>query len=277
MSKYKEHVKELKGPDQFQVQVMTWMDWATKNVKLLGFVVAPLAIIAIGWFSYQYASNKARDSRLVELGKAEIVYEGEQRKANDARQVILKKAEALTPPAPAKAAGDKSPPPAADPKIAAEKAELSKQAEAIKADHKDSTGEFLAFYKKYENTPEGWMSGMTAARLLLEQDKLTEARPILENVLAKSKDSTFYQTQARLALIGVLEEQGEYDRGLTELDALDKVIDKELKPKVLLARGRLQMLKNAKADAKATFNTLIENHGQSPEAQKARSIEALLN
>jgi hypothetical protein len=37
------------------------------------------------------------------------------------------------------------------------------------------------------------------------------------------------------------------------------------------------MLKNSNADAKATFNALIEAHGTSPEAQKARSIQSLLN
>ena len=92
---------------------------------------------------------------------------------------------------------------------------------------------------------------LEGALKILEKDKLPEARPILENVLAKSTSSPFYQTQARLALISVLEEQGEYDTALTQLDQLDKVIDKDLKPKVLLAKGRLQLLKNAKADAKA--------------------------
>ncbi len=273
-SNYKEHVKSLKGPDQFQVRVMTWLDWAAKNVKLLGFVVVPLALIAGGWFGYQYLQNQRRDARLEELGKAQVVYEGEQRKAGDARLVITKKIEALD----AKAKPDKDgKAPAVDPKDQAEKDALTKQAEAIKADHAESTTQFLAFYKKYETTPEGWMAGMTAARLLLEKEKLAEARPILENVMVKSTESQFYQTQARLALIGVLEEQGEYDSALTQLDGLDKVIDKDLKPKVLLARGRLQLLKNAKADAKATFTTLIETHGTSPEAQKARSIQALLN
>jgi len=46
---------------------------------------------------------------------------------------------------------------------------------------------------------------------------------------------------------------------------------------VLLARGRIQMLKNARDEAKQTFSMLIENHGASPEAQKARSMQALLN
>lgn len=273
-SKHKEHVKSLKGPDQFQVQVMSWLDWAAKNVKLLGFVVVPLAVIALGWFGYQYMENQRREGRLVELGKAQITYDTEQRKASDARQEILKKVEALDKQA--KPDKDGKVPPA-DPKVQAEKDALTKQAEAIKADHAQSTTEFLAFYKKYEGTPEGWMAGMTASRLLLEKEKLAEARPILENVLAKSTSSPFYQTQARLALIGVLEEQGEYDAALAQLDQLDKVIDKDLKPKVLLAKGRLQLLKNAKADAKATFSTLIEAHGASPEAQKARSIQALLN
>ena len=149
--------------------------------------------------------------------------------------------------------------------------------EDIKADHTKSIGLFAEYFKKHEATPEGWMAGMTNARLLTEQEKVAEAKPVLENVVKLSKESNFYQTQSRLALIGVLEELSDFDGALAQVDALDKTVDADLKPKILLAKGRLQMLKNSNADAKATFNTLIETHGTSPEAQKARSIQSLLN
>jgi predicted negative regulator of RcsB-dependent stress response len=118
---------------------------------------------------------------------------------------------------------------------------------------------------------------MTAAKLYIDSEKYQEAKPLLEEVLAKSKAAPFYQVQARFALVGVAEELGDFDRALEETLALEKLVDKEMLPKVLLTRGRLQMLKNAKDDAKATFAQLIEAHGTTPEAQKARSIQGLLN
>ena len=118
---------------------------------------------------------------------------------------------------------------------------------------------------------------MTAARLYVDDEKFQEARPLLETVLNKSVKAPFYQVQARLAIIGLLEELGDFDKALEETAALETRAEKELLPKVLLTRGRLQMLKNAKEDAKATFAKLIETHGATAEAQKARSIQSLLN
>ena len=118
---------------------------------------------------------------------------------------------------------------------------------------------------------------MTAARVLIDQNKAAEAQPILEGILTKSKDNRFYQAQTRLTLIGLLEQSGDYDKALGQVDALDKAVGAELKPLVLLTRGRLQLLKNDKATAKTTLNQLIDSYGTSTEAQKARTMLALLN
>lgn len=273
----KEQLKSLKQPDQFQVKAMAFMDFLLKNTKVLGGVVAIVAVVMGGVYAVRGFKNKARDSRLVELGKVQLVYEGEQKKVQTEREAIQKQIEAaeagqkkIVTPADL---GD----PVKDPKVTATVEALTKKAEAIKGDHTESSRQFQEFYKKYDSTPEGWMAGMQAARLIIDQEKPAEAASLLESVLEKSKDNQFYQVQARLALISVLEDQGNYDKALSEVDALDKVVDKEMKPRVLLAKGRIQLLKNQKPEAKATFNSLIEQHGASPEAQKARSIESLFN
>ncbi len=276
----KDQLKSLKQPDQFQVKAMAFMDFLLKNTKVLLAVVATAAVVVGGVYAVRGFQNKARDSRLEDLGKVQLVYEAEQKKAQTEREGIQKQIEALeakqkpaVPVDPAKPA----PPPAKDPKVTAEVEGLQKKAETVKADHAESAQKFQEFYRKNDASPEGWMAGLQAARLVVDLGKPAEAAPLLESVLEKSKGSQFYQVQARLALISILEDQGNFDKALAEVDSLDKLVDKEMKPRVLLAKGRIQLLKNQKTEAKATFNSLIEQHGASPEAQKARSIEALFN
>lgn len=279
---YKEQKKAMKQPDEFQKKGILFLDWLMKNTNKLIYVAVPVVLVFAASAAYKYIQEERRNDRLEELGKVQVIYEAEQRAAFKQRQDIAKQIEDIEKklnPAPAAGAdpAKPAPAPAQDPKLIAEKETLEKKMEDIQADHQQSTAKFLEFFKKYENTPEGWMAGMTAARLLAEQKKVAEARPVLETVIDKSKDSRFYQTQARLSLIGILEELGDFDAAMTHVDSLEKTVDADLKPKILLAKGRLQMLKNAKDDAKATFNSLIESHGASPEAQKARSIQSLLN
>lgn len=269
-STHKEQVKKLKSADPIQVMLNNTLAWLLQNTRIVVIAFVPIIIGVAGFFAWKYVQNNRRNARVEELGRVEVVYEGEQRQANDEREALMKKVEAL----------DKAPataPIAPDPAIAAQKDALQKQAEAIMATHTESRAQYEAFAKKYETKPEGWHAAMSAAKIYIDEEKFAEARPLLESVLAQSKDVPFYQVQARLTLIGILEEGGDYDKALEETAALEKQVDKELLPKVLLTRGRLQMLKNAKDEAKATFALLIENHGATPEAQKARSLQGLLN
>lgn len=291
---YKDQKKSLKQPDKFQAKGIVFLDWLLKNTNKVAMVVVSVVAVFAASAGYKYFQEGRRTTRLEELGKVQVVYEAEQRQAFKQRQEISKQIDEIEKkinPAPetdpAKVAADPDPAAAAaaaamipktpDPKLVAEKEALEKKMEDIKADHTGSTSQFQAFYKKFEKTPEGWMAGMTTARLLAEEKKVAEAKPILESVITLSKDSNFYQTQARLSLIGILEELSDFDGALTHVEALEKIVDNDLKPKIMLAKGRLQMLKNSKDDAKATFSALILNHGASPEAQKARSIQSLLN
>lgn len=281
---YKEQKKSLKQPDKFQAKGIVFLDWLLKNTNKVAMVAVPVVLVFAASAGYKYFQEGRRTTRLEELGKVQVVYEAEQRIAFKQRQEISKQIDEIekkinpAPEAdPAKALAAAASPKIPDPKLVAEKEALEKKMEDIKADHSGSTAQFQEFFKKFEKTPEGWMAGMTTARLLAEEKKVADAKPILESVIALSKDSSFYQTQARLSLIGILEELSDFDGALTHVEALEKIVDNDLKPKIMLAKGRLQMLKNSKDDAKATFSALILNHGASPEAQKARSIQSLLN
>jgi len=276
---YKEQKKALKQPDQFQAKGMVFLDWLIKNTNKIVMVAVPLLLVFVASIAYEMLQEQRRDKRLEELGKVQVVYEEEQRAAFKQREEIAKQIEEIDKkinPEPADE-GSATAAVTPDPQLFLEKTVLEKKMEDIKADHSKSIGLFAEYFKKFEETPEGWMAGMTNARLLAEQEKIAEAKTVLESVIRLSKDSKFYQTQSRLVMVGILEELEDFDGALAQVDELDKIVDADLKPKILLAKGRIQMLKNENADAKATFSTLIEAHGASPEAQKARSIQSLLN
>lgn len=281
---HKNLAKSLKGPDAFQEQVLNGLAWANRNIKILAIGISPLALAVVGYLGWNYASGLRKDARLEDLGKAQVVYDLELRKAAEERQQIQKLIEAIETKISAQKAPDGKDPAAASDqaaadvaKLQAEKSVLEAKAAKIKGNHSESLNKFKEFYKKHADDAEGWMAGLTAARILLDDDKPQDARPLLESLVKDAAKNPFVLSQARVSLLGVLEELGDFDRALAELAALDKDVDPELRPKLLLAKGRLLMLKNDKEQAKATFNSLIEAHATSPEAQKARSIQALLN
>ena len=274
-STHKEHIKALKRPDQFQATGIMAVNWLTGHLRLVAMLAAPVVIVVIGFFIFQTVETQRKTTRLEDLGKVSAIYDDEARVASEQRQVFTKKIQDIDAKLAPKGEGQAPLP--ASPAQAAEKAALEKQAQAIKADHTGSAQRFLEFYKTHDGDPEGWVAGMTAARVLIDQNKAAEAQPILEGILTKSKDNRFYQAQTRLTLIGLLEQTGDYDKALGQVDALDKAVGAELKPLVLLTKGRLQLLKNDKATAKTTLNQLIDSYGTSTEAQKARTMLALLN
>ena len=280
----KQHVKELKRPDAIQLKLTQTLNWILENIRYVAFGLVPILIGIGGYYGFRYFQDRGKDARLTELGKVQIVYENEQRKAGDARQAINAKIEALEAKATPKTSdatksvdAEKSKSPA----IAAEQEALRKDLSAIRADHSESLGQYLTFSKKYQGDAEGWLAGLMAAQILAEDNKVADARSTLEAVVEKAKDQAFYQIQGRLFLSGLMEEAGEYDQALSQLEVLDKSLEKlgaqDFKSKVLLARGRVLLLKNDKEEAKKTFGTLVELHAGSPEAQKARAYQTFLN
>jgi len=271
----KEHIKTLKGPDQFQVKVMTGVDWAVKNVRTILIAVLPVALVVAGLAGYRLVQSKRKDARIEELGKSQVIYDTEARRASDLQKPILKKMQEIEAKAAPKAAGQDGS--NLTPQQEQEVTALRKQAEAIKPDHAASTAAFLAFYQKYENHAEGWLAGMMAAHSMIGDNKLANASTLLEGIASKSKADATYQALANLELAGIAEEQGEYDRELSILTNLEISTNSDLKPKLQLMRGRALFLKGDKAGAKTTLNTLIEGYSSSTEAQKARSLLTLIN
>jgi hypothetical protein len=291
--------KELKQPDKFQIELMHVADWIAMHRKqLLMYAVLPIASIVIVGLTFQKIQEHRTDVRLQELSKIDVIFDKENETAEKKKSEIqekiakildkqqpagetAKKADNSANPAasaanPAEAA--KAPVEPLDPKVAeAEKKKLETEMKSIKADHGESLVGYQKFFDANPSNPEGWRAGMRAVNIQVEGRKYQEAAIIAERLLKQALALDFYQVQVRLLYVSILEELDRFDDALKEIEILAKLGDDSIQPKILLTKGRIEILKNSKAEAHTTFEGLIAKHGSSAEAQKAKSIMALWN
>lgn len=273
--------KELKSMDSFQTKLVGLLEWLLKNVKYILYGLAPIAGIILIFVGWQYVSGLRSEERLQELGKIEMGFNTERQAADKQKDVVRKQIDELESAAKT-AAGIKPGEEALkkfelDAATKTKKEALEKQVTEIKPDHTKSLASFKEFFAKHPKEVEGWNSGLRAATILSEALKFDEAIPVVEQIAAAAAKDAFYGTQSRIFLAGLLEEKAEYDKALAEITALEANASEDLKPALLLTKGRLLFLKNSKEEAKATFSILIEKFASSAEAQKARSLKGLLN
>ncbi len=274
-SVHKEHIKTLKGPDLFQVKVMSGVDWAVRNVRLISYVLVPVVAVVAILAGYRIFQTKRQDTRVEELGKIQVIYNGESRRAADKQKPILKKIQEIEAKPGNKSAGQESS--GLTPQQEEEIAALRKEAEAIKADHSSSSTALMAFSQKYDGFPEGWLAAMMAAHVMVEDNRVANAATVLESLLSKVKNNPTYLSLVTIELAGLAEEQGEFDRELSLITSLEKSADNDLRPRLALMKGRALYLKGDKDAAKTTLGTLVDGYGSSAEAQKARSLLTLIN
>ena len=110
----------------------------------------------------------------------------------------------------------------------------------------------------------------------MAQGDLEAALKLVEAVIAKSTASPFHQTAGRLMAMAILEDLKRFDDALKQSATLMGTVNDDLKPRILLGKARIELAKNAKDDAKATLNVIIEKHGTSDEAAKARALMATI-
>jgi len=227
---------------------------------------------------------------------------GEEKKAADQRDELQKQIDALTPPPAPTPTGSKGPegalpedkpPVTLTPEKEAEKKQLTQKRDDLKADHSVSQKQFESYYKNNSDKPEGWAAGLIVSKILIDQEKRDEARVLFEEIVAKAKGEPFYQIQGRFGLIGLYEEQGDFDKGLGEVDHLMGLLGAgketsttkqalytgyvdELMPRLLLKKAQLQIFKGSKAEAAQTLAQLTEKHSNSPQAQEARQLKAVV-
>lgn len=272
-SEYKRLKQELKTPDPFQARMLQFFDALMKRKTLVFSVIGLVLAIMIASFGYQRFVGTKSDSRRSELSKIDAVYNEEITQLTKQQQGKQKEVDDLRAKL-EKAKKDKS----GDVKaLETQLAQAEAAVNAEKANHAKSSVEYKKFYEANKDNPEGWAAGMRYAAWELDQGNLKEARPVLEQITDKSQKYLVYQVQAGLALISVLEDLNEYDTALQRIDSLMKQVPDNIKPKLLLAKGRIELQKNNPQEANKTLESLIKDHGNSTEADQARGLKALLN
>lgn len=288
MSDQKRLQKELKGPDAFQVKVAEIIDLMAKNKKAVAVVIGLAALVAVIGFGQQLFMQHRQNVRREAFAAIEAVYNEEMEKASKERETISKTMEDLKSKKGAstvsankdpKAKNDKKPPVdekslADDPEIKA----LQEKMDKIEPDHSKSAAEFQTYFEKNSSYPEGWVAGMRYTAWLIRNHKQADAKVILEKILKASdyEKYAFYQIQGGFILVSVLEDLGDFDGALKELEKLEKKAPNALKPRVLLARGEAQILKKDNDNARSTLDALIKDHSETAEADRARSLKLLI-
>ena len=292
----KEFMKQMKGPDEYQKFASRILKWMNDNTMMVWAAVAPVFVIAVGLFVWDWYAAKQESELVNSLGEVSQMYRDENKKAQDERDKlnekitdIDKKIAAIEKPqddvkdpkdpkAPKKAKAKKL---TSDEKqkiasFKAEKSKIEQQMQDIKADHAASQAEFLTFYKKHSETPQGWVANMQAVAIYLEQKKLDDARKLLAELLDKSKTSEFYQTHARIIYINLLKDSSAYDEALKQVAALEKIADDKLKPVALLSKAHIMNLKGQKDEALKVLDIIQQDHANTPEADQARNFRMIV-
>ncbi|WP_141736029.1 tetratricopeptide repeat protein [Oligoflexus tunisiensis] len=270
MSSQKSKELHLKGPDAFQVKVGDFLAGIAQNPKPLFAVITLLLAALAAGYGIRYVVEQKEMARRSELSKIDAIYEDELKNFNKAREALEKQRDTL------KAA---QPKPAGEAKPVEETPEiksLSQKIAELKPDHSASADKYKAYYSAHPNSAEGWVAGLRYASFAAEQNKLEDAQKVLEEVSRNSKSHPVLQTQSLMMLVSILTDRGELDKALEYNDTLINVVADDLKPRALLTKAQIQYLKKDYANTRTTATEILTKHENSPEADRARSLVALL-
>ena len=268
MSKQKK--PDLSRVDAFQRSFFQLAHWMKRNARQIVIVVAPLAVVAIAVIIGQIYLKSQKDKRLVALASINRIYDDEQKVADGRRgelQEKIKKIKELNAKKEKTAKQDKP----------AELKALEAQLKAIKADHSRSAEQYREFFAAHQASPEGWAAAMATIGFAITNKEYDTARELLTTLLKHSIKNDFYQVQARLLYIKLLEEQGDIELALTETEQIYRLAPKDFKPETLLIKARLLLAQKQNSEALAVCEEIIKDFADSRAAIKARAIKVLLN
>lgn len=264
MSKDKEFSKSLKAPDSFQQTMAGLVNWVAANQALFFGSIGVLLLVFAGVFGWQFFRDKKITARQEALAEIDYQY------AKEEEEVAKKRAD-LT-----KEMTDAKKPASGSDKNTAKQDQLQRTIDGLKADHTASMEKYKAYYESNKDVNEGWLAGMRYAGYLLSQKKFADARPIYEHILEKSKNSDFHQMHVGFVYANQLVEEKDFEKALQQTDMLLAKATDDIKPQVYLLRARILLAKGDKESATKALDALIKDHASSTEAQKAKSMKAVL-
>ncbi|SMF55012.1 tetratricopeptide repeat protein [Pseudobacteriovorax antillogorgiicola] len=267
MSKKKDELN-LKGPDAFQVRAAESVEYLKANSKLVVGIIGLVALSAIVALGFNYVSSQKLEDRQIAVSEADQIFDQESKAYEEKKAKLEKELDDLK-------LKSKE---ASTPEVEAQVKDLQARLDDMDSpDHTKSMEEYRRVYEEYKDSPQGKVAGIRYAHLIAEQNKLTEAKDILVEITKDAKNLPILQAQAGMILLSILEDLGQYEEALKQADQVLKVVGKELKPRVLLAKGRILYLHKDLEGAGKAFDEIIGSYENSQESEKARSLKALLN
>ena len=260
----------LSKVDAFQLSFLLLARWMKRNARQITIVVAPLVVVVIAVIIGQTYMKSQKNKRLATLATINRVYDDEQQAAAERRSKLQEKIKKINELESKKEKNDKQ-------DKSAEMKELETQLKAIQADHSRSSEQYRQFFATHQTSPEGWAAAMSAVGVALTNKKYDTAQELLTTILKHSTKNDFYQVQARLLYIKLLEEQGNIEQALTETEQIYRLAPKDFKPETLLIKARLLLAQKQNSAARAVCEEIIKDFADSRAAVKARAIKVLLN
>jgi predicted negative regulator of RcsB-dependent stress response len=272
MTGHKQLEKSLKRPDSFQDHILKAIQFVTNNRRMVLMMLSPVVAVAlIGYSVFSYMNHKSVGRR-AELASLFAMQASEQSGLGKQRESMQKEIDALRSTKPA-ADGKKT---EISGESLAKVAFLEKQMADLKPDTSASTAAFKKFYDNNLTNTEGWTAGLLWASSQLQDNKTADARPVIEAIAKSSTSNVLFQRTSRFMLVGIMEDAGEFDAAIKECDVLAGLATDDVKPAVLLTKGRLQYFKKSYTEARAVLNEIVDKYASSPEATKARSLMAAM-
>lgn len=259
----------LNAPDAFQVQAYSVMDKVARNPKPLYFAGGLILALLLGTYAWTYVRDSQSEKLQNAVASVDAVYEKEMKTYTESREALEKQRDAIVAKQPAPAEGQM---PVETPEIAA----INAQIRTLRPDHSASSAQYLEFYKANPKSAEGLAAGLKHAAYVAEKGDLDAAKAQLAPIVADSKKQTVLHIQAILLLISIEEDKGDFDSAIKLSDELIASVGPELMPRALLTKGQAQFLKKDFANAKATLEKIVADHGAAPEAERARGLLALI-
>ncbi|MDE3268914.1 MAG: hypothetical protein OYH77_01355 [Pseudomonadota bacterium] len=251
--------KQLTGSDIFQRTAIRFGDWCQRNFVRIAMVVVPTVILIIAVLVVQLYMDKQKSNRLDLL--ASIDNQNQQADIDLSQQLkdMQTRIDTLTK-------SDKE-----DDKNSAE--DLRKQLEQLKTTQEEqSYTRYHDFFQQHQQHAEGWAAGMQAVGIALQSQRYDDAKAILTTILQHTTGQQFHQTQGRILYIKVLEESGDLDAALAEVDKAYATISDEYRPSLLLIKARILLAKDQSKQAAAVYEQIIADFADAPEASRARTI-----
>jgi predicted negative regulator of RcsB-dependent stress response len=266
----KEFQKSMKSPDSFQTIMARVLVWSDKNKRIIIMTCIPIVLMLAGWSGWDYWQQE-QDKKLTEsLGEVEILFQNELATSQKVIAAFKEQVASLDEKlAGAKKSGAKK-------SLNEQKKKIEQQIKSVKSEHSKSLQQFVVFFTTNKSKPQGWVAGFRAAGIHIESRSFKDARAVLEDLKDAASSNPFYNSLATITLVNVTEELGDLDAALQYCDSLILTVDDKMMAKILFSKARILMSMNKKEEAEKVIAELNEKFATSAEADKARTLKALM-